>query len=207
MKADIDTAAILYSTNYDSKTELPEKYVFSPMRKILTEQIGTFHGNVLHLATSTGKSLSMYENQDCKVTGVDLSESALDVATLRASVYGIDFTSLIANVEALPLADSSFDLVVCQLGFCTFENPENVMREIIRVTKKGARVALLEHEMPTNFLAKRFILSIADKAKEKLGCDPTRQTLKMFRDAGFQFEFVESRLGGMIHAAILRTPE
>lgn len=206
MEATTEKAIQLYDATYDEKTDFVERKLFSPMRTVLAENAGSLHGVAVDLATSTGKGLSLYEGQDCKVFGVDLSPPALHSAKLRATYMGIDFNPMLANVAEIPLPANSADIVSCQLGFCTFEDPEAVVREVIRVSKSNALVLLLEHQRPSNLLGRAFVRLIAPVAQKKLGCDPTRDTLGMFRRNGFYVESYHPRLGGMIHATVLRSP-
>lgn len=206
MKATTETASALYDSSYDDKTDFVERRVLSPMRKSLFEQAGELHGIAVDLATSTGKGLSLYQGHDCKVIGIDLSQPALNAARLKATFMGLDFVPMTANVAQTPLPSHSVDVVSCQLGFCTFEDPEVVVQEVLRVAKPYAKILLLEHQKPANLLGRAFVRLIARRAQKALGCDPTRETLNMFDRAGFMVESDHSRFGGMIHATVLRAP-
>lgn len=206
MQATTEKAIQLYDSTYDEKTDFVERKLFAPMRAVLAANAGHIHGVAVDLATSTGKGLSLYKGKDCKVFGVDLSPPALHSAKLRATFMGIDFNPTVANVATIPLPANTADVVSCQLGFCTFEDPEAVVREVLRVAKKDASVLLLEHQKPSNLLGRAFVRLIAPMAQKKLGCDPTRDTLGMFKRAGFSVESYHPRLGGMIHATVLRVP-
>jgi len=47
-----------------------------------------------------------------------------------------------ADAELLPVADASFDVVICECAFCTFLNKAAVAREFVRVLRAGGQVGL-----------------------------------------------------------------
>jgi ubiquinone/menaquinone biosynthesis C-methylase UbiE len=187
---------------YDEKTDFAEKHLFSPMRQKLKELAGPITGNVLELAVSTGKGLSLYEGQDCRVIGADFSAPALKEATRKAAAKKIEFKPIEADVECLiDVTTESVDTVVCQLGFCTFYNPERVMNEVDRVLKPKGRILLLEHVVPDSVIMKLLLKLIGKKAKQEFGCNVDRQTLHMF-GSRFTCYADTSKLGGFLHASV-----
>ena len=46
------------------------------------------------------------------------------------------------DVVSMPFEDSSFDLIPSNLGINNFDDPPAVMRECVRVARRGARIAL-----------------------------------------------------------------
>jgi ubiquinone/menaquinone biosynthesis C-methylase UbiE len=203
----------LYDSSYDKQTAMTEKLLFSKMRKTLAAAAGELKGNVLEIAVSTGKGLEIYEDQDVKVVGVDLSPAALNVAKLRALYNQVPFNPVVGNVEQLCSAlnlegiPTKFDYIVCQLGFCTFNDPVAVMKEIQKLSTPSTKILLLEHVMPTSMVMRGVVKLFAKKAKRDFGCDPTRDTFGMFRDAGFEFAYDHAKVGGLIHSTILRPPQ
>ncbi len=68
--------------------------------------------SILDVPIGTGRFLEFYG--DRKVSGVDLSQSMLDMAQERAAYLGIrDITLMKGSVVQLPFSDGEFDLVVC----------------------------------------------------------------------------------------------
>lgn len=187
---------------YDEKTDFAEKHLFSPMRQKLKELAGPITGNVLELAVSTGKGLSLYEGQDCKVIGADFSAPALKEAARKAAAKKIEFKPIEADVECLiDVPTESIDTVVCQLGFCTFYNPVRVMNEVDRVLKPKGRILLLEHVVPDSVIMKLLLKLIGKKAKQEFGCNVDRKTLHMF-GSRFTCSADTSKLGGFLHASV-----
>jgi SAM-dependent methyltransferase len=73
--------------------------------------------------------------------GVDVSVQAVRAARARFSAFGLDPDRLsLADVERLPFADGTFDLLFGKTVFEHFDSPELAAREMFRVTAPGGRV-------------------------------------------------------------------
>jgi ubiquinone/menaquinone biosynthesis C-methylase UbiE len=46
------------------------------------------------------------------------------------------------DAEAIPFADGSFDVVICECAFCTFPDKSAAAREFARVLREGGRVGV-----------------------------------------------------------------
>ncbi|MCI0485703.1 MAG: class I SAM-dependent methyltransferase [Blastocatellia bacterium] len=93
---------------------------------------------ILDLACGYGGKLSMYGKQNPEfVCGVDINVSVIKEAkTYSAKLPGLaGFAG--ADADALPFADSTFDLVISDDGFDHFFHTEQVIKEIARVLKPG----------------------------------------------------------------------
>ncbi|MFV9633059.1 class I SAM-dependent methyltransferase [Mycobacterium neumannii] len=77
-----------------------------------------------------------------KVVGVDLNPGMLEVARTTAAPSGAVIEWREGSAEALPLADESYDLVLCQLGLMFFPDRPAAAREMRRVLSPGGRVAI-----------------------------------------------------------------
>ncbi len=69
------------------------------------------------------------------IVGFDLDRKSLE------RLKGKD--RLMADLGQAPVADESFDLLVCEMVFEHFENPEAVIREACRILKPGGRFLFL----------------------------------------------------------------
>jgi SAM-dependent methyltransferase len=72
------------------------------------------------------------------VVGLDASEEMLAVARRN----GPAVAWRCGRAEALPFADRSFDAVVSQFGLMFFTDPPGALREMLRVTRPGGRLAV-----------------------------------------------------------------
>jgi ubiquinone/menaquinone biosynthesis C-methylase UbiE len=99
---------------------------------------GAAMGSVLDAGTGTGVFAEAFAASGMRVTGVDVNEELLRLA--RAAVPGVEF--LAADLEKLPLAERSFDLVFLGLVLHETGDPLQALREARRVAR--VRVAILE---------------------------------------------------------------
>lgn len=73
-----------------------------------------------------------------KVVGLDPNPDMLSVARRRSAE--IEWRE--GKAEALPFPDSSFDAVVSQFGFMFFDDRAGALREMMRVLRRGRRLAV-----------------------------------------------------------------
>ena len=96
-------------------------------------------GRVLETAAGTGIVTRALRNglpQACAITATDLNPPMLDVARAKFAA-GENVTFATADAMALPFADGSFDLVVCQFGVMFFPDKDLGYREVRRVLTAG----------------------------------------------------------------------
>lgn len=124
------------------------------------------------------------------VTATDLGPGMIDFAQELATNRGlsnIDFR--VADVEALPFPDASFDVVSCRFGVMFFPEQVKAFRECRRVLKPGGRVAFVvwgKREQP--FLGAT--IGILTKYVEAPPPDPDAPHAFMFGERGL----LENRL-------------
>ncbi|MEQ1439108.1 class I SAM-dependent methyltransferase [Fontimonas sp. SYSU GA230001] len=114
----------------------------TPPAAALVEFAGVSAGqNVLDVACGTGVVAVTAARRGATVSGLDLSPVLLDDAHRNASVIGatIDFRE--GDVENLPYADASFDVVLSQFGHMFAPRPAVAIAEMLRVLKPGGRIA------------------------------------------------------------------
>ncbi len=97
---------------------------------------------VLDAAVGTGLNLSAYP-EGVHVVGVDLSEKMLDEA--RKKRVSADITFKVADMCKLDFPDNSFDAAASGFTFCVVKDPVLALEEILRVTKPGAFIAILDY--------------------------------------------------------------
>jgi len=93
------------------------------------------------------------------VAGLDVNPGMLAVARSRApGDAAIDWYE--TSAEAMPLADASFDIALCQMGLQFMPNKVQALKEIRRVLAPGGRVVLnLPGPVPELFVAMREALA------------------------------------------------
>jgi len=106
---------------------------------------------VLEVGCGTGTNLTLYHRAGCRVYGIDLSPSMLEVAHTKLG-EGADLQ--LGDASNMPYQNNFFDLVIAM--FALHEMPSEirplVMREMIRVTKQEGRVLIIDfHPDPIRF--------------------------------------------------------
>jgi SAM-dependent methyltransferase len=115
-----------------------------------------------------GKSIGrVLLNQKIKVAGASLSGKGLDLAGGSGSYYrflppnlsitktnyqGDDLDTIVDFNQPLPFEDESFDFVLFFSALYIAEDPENTLREVLRIMKPGGQLLLstpfIANEMP-----------------------------------------------------------
>ena len=98
--------------------------------------------SVLDVACGSGNLAIPAARVGACVTGVDIAPNLIAQARLEARTAGCVVAFEIGNVEALPYAEQQFDTTVSMFGAMFAYRPERVVRELLRVTRHGGRVAM-----------------------------------------------------------------
>ena len=103
---------------------------------------------VLDVACGTGAvTLELVRRYGCHVVGVDQSPEMLAAARARV---GPEVELQEARAEELPFADGTFDGLTFTYLLRNVDDPAATMRELARVVRPGAPIAMLEFSVPQN---------------------------------------------------------
>jgi SAM-dependent methyltransferase len=97
--------------------------------------------NVLDVGCGTGVVAVTAAGVGARVRGLDLSPVLLEDARRNAALIGAEIDFVEGDVEAMPYADASFDVVLSQFGHMFAPRPEVALAEMLRVLKPGGRIA------------------------------------------------------------------
>ena len=97
---------------------------------------------VLDVATGTGNAALLAAERGAEVVAVDFEPVLLQLADTRARDMGLAVHWLEGDLEALPVADDSADVVVSVFGVMYAADHAAAARELGRVARPGARIAL-----------------------------------------------------------------
>jgi ubiquinone/menaquinone biosynthesis C-methylase UbiE len=97
---------------------------------------------VLDAAVGTGLNLPAYP-EGVSVVGVDLSHKMLDEA--RKKQIAADITFKVMDLQNLEFSDNSFDAAASGYTLCVVADPVRALEEILRVTRPGALIAILDY--------------------------------------------------------------
>lgn len=95
--------------------------------------------SILDLGCGEGTRLNLLLTKKQNGTGVDISQTALDMG--KKSYPKIKFIK--ADLEKIPLKDGSFDLIYSAYVFEHLTNPAKVLSEAIRLTSLNGRLVLI----------------------------------------------------------------
>lgn len=170
---------------------------FHPGGIRLTERLGTLlelapGSNVLDVASGRGTSaFHLAETFGCNVTGIDLSDENVRLATANAQQRGLSarVNFQLGDAERLPCSDEVFDAIICECAFCTFPGKPAAAQDFYRVLKQGGRLGLSDLTRSDNTIPGlegllSWIACIGDAL-------PAEQYASILQQAGLELESIE----------------
>jgi ubiquinone/menaquinone biosynthesis C-methylase UbiE len=122
------------------------RYILGPWAPAIVEAGRVTGGvRVLDLACGTGVVARLAAQRagiQGRVIGVDLNPAMLNVARSLPAPDAASIEWVQGNALAIPLADASVDVVLCQQGLQFFLDRATALREMKRVLSRGGRLAL-----------------------------------------------------------------
>jgi ubiquinone/menaquinone biosynthesis C-methylase UbiE len=103
----------------------------------------------LDVATGAGHTAAIFAPHVAKVVASDLTPEMLEQAKKLADEKALaNMETAIADAEALPFPDKSFDLVTCRIAPHHFPSIAQFLAEVHRVLKPGGTFALVDNVAP-----------------------------------------------------------
>ncbi len=98
---------------------------------------------VLDVGWGNGYVLGQYARFGAHVSGVDLTQTAVDLCSARFALDGLKGDFRLTDGERLPFEDGTFD-IACSMGVLHhIEDPLPMIAEMRRVLKPGGRIILM----------------------------------------------------------------
>lgn len=97
---------------------------------------------VLDVAAGNGNATLAAARRGCRVTSTDYVSGLLEGGAARARAEGLDVKFEVADAEALPYAEASFDAVVSTFGVMFAPDHARSAAEMLRVVRPGGRIGL-----------------------------------------------------------------
>lgn len=110
---------------------------------------------LLDIAAGNGNVSLAAARRFCKVVSSDYVESLLDRGRERAAAEGLPMDFRVADAEALPFDDASFDVVTSSFGVMFTPNQHRAAAELLRVCRPGGKIGLANWT-PASFIGQLF---------------------------------------------------
>lgn len=187
---------------YDIVEWPAEQLLFKRLRK---KAIVYAKGKVLEVGTGTGKNFPYYDRDRVDLSAIDFSEGMLEVAQKKKAKLQWHTLKLFQmDVENLAFEDDSFDCIVCTFVFCTVPDPEQGLKEILRVLKPGGKAIFLEHMKSRYRVINIFLWIMNLFSTRQLGTFMLRETQRAIERTGFRIESVENHFFDVVRLIIAR---
>ncbi|WP_440763928.1 class I SAM-dependent methyltransferase [Natronorubrum sp. DTA7] len=158
----------------------PEPDQLTAQRAYLARDLS---GRVLELGCGTGDMFPFVVDG----TAGDLEYHAIEPdphmrkrAVDAARETGLDVDLRDARAESLPYPDGSFDVVLAGVVFCTVQDPDAALEEVVRVLKPGGEFRFLEHVHADGWRGTGQELLDPLWKRTAGGCHLTRETVARF---------------------------
>lgn len=123
-------------------------FIHSLRKRILKIIQENAYENILDVCCGTGNQLKMLQKHGIPATGIDLSKEMLDVANSS------DAHCLEQNAESIEFDENTFDLVMTTFALHekSNESARMILDEMIRVSKKGGHLMIVDYAIPKSKL-------------------------------------------------------
>jgi ubiquinone/menaquinone biosynthesis C-methylase UbiE len=116
---------------------------FTDTARLVAERVRP-GADVLEVAPGPGYLAIELAKRGYRVTALDISRSFVRLARENAAKSGVIVDVRHGNASAIPLADASFDAVVCMAAFKNFTNPIGAINEMHRVLRPGGEASIFD---------------------------------------------------------------
>ncbi len=148
-KNNIQRTYRFWATIYDLAHHLQTLWRDSNYRLMVAKAVNLQAGDkVLDISTGTGLTglAELLEERKIYVIGIDITYAMLQKAQANINSIGLtqNFVLINGDIEQLPYADNSFDVILSTYGIGGIDNRDAAFKEIVRVAKPNARIAAIE---------------------------------------------------------------
>jgi ubiquinone/menaquinone biosynthesis C-methylase UbiE len=142
------------------------------LRRLLNQLPSSQNNIVLDVGCGTGEMMALLENRRINTIGLDLSSEMTKISKKKCPKCEF----IVGDAENLPFKEKSFSLTYCIASLHHVPKPKQVIRELIRITKKNEHIYV---EEPLN---NRLLDSLRKKTKVRL-TDKSPNESSFYEDA------------------------
>jgi demethylmenaquinone methyltransferase/2-methoxy-6-polyprenyl-1,4-benzoquinol methylase len=113
---------------------------------------------ILDLATGTGDfAIALLKLNPTQIVGMDISSGMLEVGKnkMKAKHVSHIIDMQLGDSENMPFEDGYFDAITVGFGVRNYEHLEKGLSEMLRVTRVGGKIVILEFSKPKRFPIKQ----------------------------------------------------
>jgi ubiquinone/menaquinone biosynthesis C-methylase UbiE len=157
------------------------------------EALASARGRVLEIAFGSGRNLAHYPETLRRIVGIEPIDGMCDRAAPQVRSSRIPVDLIVAEAEALPFADGSFDTAVSTLTLCSVSDPARALNELRRVLCTDGRLIVIEHGPSPEATTARSQNRLNGLQKVvACGCNLNRPVADLIEKGGFRFESVRT---------------
>lgn len=107
---------------------------------------------ILEVGVGTGLTLPFFP-EECNIVGIDLSKHMLDKAKHKVESHGMKNVEIMQmDAMKLDFPDNHFDSIIAAYVISVVPDPAQVLKEMMRVCKKGGKIVFINHFKTDNSL-------------------------------------------------------
>jgi SAM-dependent methyltransferase len=131
-----------YFREFDNVRESPDVEPYE-LSNLVHDYEGSAGKAVLDYGCGNGYVLAQYARHGAAVSGVDVTEKAIELARARFGLLGLEGTFVQGDGTTIPFLDESFD-VACSMGVLHhIPDPKPVVAELSRVLRPGGKLVVM----------------------------------------------------------------
>lgn len=183
---------------YDAAEKLRYAYHYH-LPPLFDRIAGEFpNGKLLEVGCSMGNDTIQFARRGMRVTGVDITPVAIDLIRQRFELYSLTGDFRVADAEALPFEDNTFDVVYSFGVLHHTPNTAGSIEEVRRVLKPSGKAhIMLYNTFSLNWLAHR-LTGIPFDGSKKDPCPveksylpwQTREFFKNYRSVHLRVDYL-----------------
>ena len=147
------------ASDYDRLNHILSLNIDKGWRRMAVKEIADKDSpvKVLDVACGTGDftiEIAKKVSAGSEVIGVDISEGMMEIGKEKMLKAGVTAEMTVADCEALPYDQNTFDRIAVGFGVRNFEHLDLGIREMCRVLKPDGKLVILELSLPSNRLVR-----------------------------------------------------
>lgn len=123
--------------------QLEKRYVLEPCIEPFAQFQDSRDRDVLEIGVGLGADHQRFAQAGARLTGIDLTERAVEHTRKRFDLFGLKSDLLVADAEALPFPDASFDVVYSWGVLHHSPRTPLAVEEVWRVLRPGGRARVM----------------------------------------------------------------